>query len=316
MIEIAVLLFVIELMYFRVAKHYNIIDKPNERSLHSNITIRGGGIIYWIAYFIGFIKYQFTYYYFFIGFTALVFISLLDDILTLPSRYRLWIQIMAISCLFYQLNLHNMFVWWQLLPLGVIGIGILNAYNFMDGVNGITGAYSLITLITLLYINKYQIAFIENELMLIFISSILIFLFFNFRKKARCFGGDVGSVGIAFVVLFLILKFMIKTNDFKYIFLLTLYGLDTIYTILYRLTLKQNIFEAHKLHFFQILVYKYNFSHLMVATTYAALQLMLNIWMLNHSAKGFIFYLPILLLLGLMHWLRKRKNLGLTIVDR
>lgn len=314
MIEIAVLLFVIELLYFRFAKYYNIIDKPNERSLHSNITIRGGGIIYWTAYFIGFIKYQFSYYYFFMGFTALVLISFLDDILTLSSRYRLWIQIMAISCLFYQLNLQNLFAWLILFPLGIVGIGILNAYNFMDGVNGITGAYSLIVLTTLFFINKYQITFIENELILLFISSILVFLFFNFRKKAVCFGGDVGSVGIAFVVLFLILKLVLKTNDFKYIFFLSLYGLDTIYTILYRLTLKQNIFEAHKLHFFQMLVYKYNFSHLMVATTYAALQVILNIWIVNHSAKDVKFYIPILILLGFMHWLRKKVNLGLDIL--
>lgn len=315
MIEITILLFAIELLYFRIAKHYQIIDKPNDRSLHTNITIRGGGIIYWIAYFIGFVIYQFGYYYFFIGFTALMFISFLDDILTLPSRYRLWIQIMAISTLFYQLNLQNLFAWWVLLPLGIVGIGILNAYNFMDGVNGITGTYSLITLLTLLYINEYQIIFIEADFIILALISVSIFLFFNFRKKAVCFGGDVGSVGMAFILLFILSKLVLKTNDFKYIFFLTLYGLDTIYTILYRLTLKQNIFKAHKLHFFQILVYKYNFSHLMVATTYAVLQITLNISIVNYSAEYFIFYLPILVLLGFMHWLRKRKNLGLNIID-
>lgn len=314
MIVTAALLFVIELLYFRVAKYYNIIDKPNARSLHSNITIRGGGIIFWIAYFFGFIKYQFSYIYFFIGFTILVLISFLDDILTLPSRYRLWIQVIAISCLFYQLGLQNLYDLWILFLLGIVGIGILNAYNFMDGLNGITGAYSLIVLITLLFVNKYQIIFIENELILIIISSILVFLFFNFRIKALCFGGDVGSVGLAFVVLFLISKLMLQTNDFKYIFFLTLYGLDTIYTIVYRLTLKQNIFEAHKLHFFQMLVYKYNWSHLVVSTTYAILQVGLNIWIINHSVKDFIFYIPIFILLIFMHFLRKKVKLELNVL--
>lgn len=311
MIEITVLLFIIELVFFRVAKHYNIIDKPNDRSLHSNITIRGGGIIYWIAYFIGFIKYQFAYYYFFIGFTMLVLISLLDDILTLHSRYRLWIQIIAISCLCYQLNLQNMFDWWILFPLGIVGIGILNAYNFMDGVNGITGVYSLVMLSTFYYINQYIITFLDAEFIVIIILSVLVFLFFNFRRQAICFGGDVGSIGIAYILLFLLTKLVLITNDIKYIFFFVIYGIDTIYTIIYRIKLKENIFEAHKLHFFQILVYKYNLTHLQVASIYAIIQMVLNIWVINQSVTSYIFYLPFVMLLLFVHLLRKKVGLAL-----
>src|SRR5690554_4300585 len=43
------LLIVAELFYFRVAEKFNIIDKPNLRSSHDYITIRGGGVIYWVA---------------------------------------------------------------------------------------------------------------------------------------------------------------------------------------------------------------------------------------------------------------------------
>ena len=39
---IFVILLVLELCYFKVADHFNIIDKPNERSSHKSITLRGG----------------------------------------------------------------------------------------------------------------------------------------------------------------------------------------------------------------------------------------------------------------------------------
>ena len=52
---ILVLLFLAELFYFHIADKYNIIDKPNERSSHTRITLRGGGIIFYLgalAYFL------------------------------------------------------------------------------------------------------------------------------------------------------------------------------------------------------------------------------------------------------------------------
>jgi UDP-N-acetylmuramyl pentapeptide phosphotransferase/UDP-N-acetylglucosamine-1-phosphate transferase len=46
---VMVLLLAAELFYFRIADRFDIIDKPNERSSHNYITIRGGGIIWWVA---------------------------------------------------------------------------------------------------------------------------------------------------------------------------------------------------------------------------------------------------------------------------
>ena len=51
-IIIAVLLLAAELIYFRIADKCNIIDKPNERSSHSTIVLRGGGVIFAISIFV------------------------------------------------------------------------------------------------------------------------------------------------------------------------------------------------------------------------------------------------------------------------
>ena len=66
---IAVLLIVAELVYFKVADHFNIIDKPNERSSHSTIVLRGGGIIFVIGVWIWSLFFGFQYPWFLIAVT-------------------------------------------------------------------------------------------------------------------------------------------------------------------------------------------------------------------------------------------------------
>jgi len=56
-----ILLFVVELAYFRLADHYNIIDKPNQRSSHTSITLRGGGIVFYIGVLLYFALEGFQY---------------------------------------------------------------------------------------------------------------------------------------------------------------------------------------------------------------------------------------------------------------
>ncbi|WP_262709285.1 UDP-GlcNAc--UDP-phosphate GlcNAc-1-phosphate transferase [Emticicia agri] len=251
--------------------------------------------------------------FFFTGFTIIAFISFLDDIYSLPSRYRLIFQFCGILLLLCQVYYSSPYSYWLFFFLSILSVGIVNAYNFMDGINGITGIYSLILIICLSYVNNFITTFIEEDFIITIILSVSVFLFFNFRKKAICFGGDVGSVGIAFLLVFFTGQLINTTYDWKYLFFFSIYGLDTIYTILFRLSKKQNIFEAHKLHFFQILVYQTGFSHLQVAAGYAISQLLLNIWIINYSASNPLFYLPILFLLVIMHFIRKKQGLAITI---
>jgi len=273
---ILVCLFVLELAYFKLADHFNIIDKPNARSSHSAITLRGGGIIFSIGALIWFSFFGFGYPYFITGLVLIALISFLDDILTLNNKVRLAIHLLAVLLIFYQWQLFNLAWYW--IPIATIFvIGTINAYNFMDGINGITGSYSLLAIITLYYINKNIYAFTSPALLSITALSLLVFNFFNFRKKAKCFAGDVGSVGIAFIIVFFIGQLILATHNFNYILLLLFYGIDAVSTILFRVIRKENIFEAHRSHFYQFLSNEKKIPHLIVATIYLLVQLIINI---------------------------------------
>jgi UDP-N-acetylmuramyl pentapeptide phosphotransferase/UDP-N-acetylglucosamine-1-phosphate transferase len=270
-IFIFLLLFVAELAYFRVANHFNIIDKPNQRSSHTRITLRGGGVVFYIGALLYFVLQGFQYPWFFGGLTMLSLISFADDVRPRSSKLRLLVHFTAMGLMFYQWGLFEL-PWYFSVCALVVSTGILNAYNFMDGINGITGGYSLVVAGALLYINIYRVQFIDNELIYYVILSLLVFNYFNFRTKARCFAGDVGSISIAFILLFLLGKLIIVTNDISYIVLLGVYGVDTVLTIIRRLLLKENIFEAHRKHVYQLLANEMKMPHVWVSTIYASLQ--------------------------------------------
>jgi UDP-GlcNAc:undecaprenyl-phosphate/decaprenyl-phosphate GlcNAc-1-phosphate transferase len=309
-------LFALELLYFKIAIKFNIVDKPNERSSHKSTTIRGGGIIFWISALAYFLYSDFQYPYFFIGLTFVTFVSFLDDIITLPNRYRFPVQFLAIILCLYQLN-YTYNPIWLYLGILIISVGILNAYNFMDGINGITGGYSLITIISFWLINNYTTAFIENAFLYFLGISLIIFNYFNFRNKAMCFAGDVGSISMAFIVIFLLLKLVSKTNNYSYIILLSVYGVDSVLTIIQRLLKGENIFKAHRSHFFQILVSNAQKSHIAVASIYSGLQFTINcIFIYYWHREGFsqwVYTIFIIFLLAITYISIKAKILKTKI---
>jgi UDP-N-acetylmuramyl pentapeptide phosphotransferase/UDP-N-acetylglucosamine-1-phosphate transferase len=259
------------LLYFYIADHYNIIDHPNERSSHSKITIRGGGIIFLLAaLFVAFLHPQ--YWLPVTGLLVIGVISFLDDIHTLSSKLRILFHLIAVSILFFYLQVFGNEPWYICILLYIIVIGVINMYNFMDGINGITGAYSLVVLGGLQYVNLYKIAFVEADIIWLPLLTCGVFLYFNFRKKAKCFAGDVGSVTIAFWIIFLLMQLIYTSHNWSYILFLVVYGIDSVITIVHRLILKQNIFKAHRLHFYQVLVNEQKVPHLIVAAGYALLQ--------------------------------------------
>jgi UDP-N-acetylmuramyl pentapeptide phosphotransferase/UDP-N-acetylglucosamine-1-phosphate transferase len=266
------LFFLILLLYFQIADHYNIIDHPNERSSHTEVTIRGGGVIFLFAALTGLVIHA-EFWMPILGLFIIGIISFIDDRITLSGKIRILFHLVAVTLLFLFLGTFSAFSWWICVALYIIVIGIINAYNFMDGINGITGLYSLVVLGGIQYVNYYVIKFIEPDMIWLPILAAIVFLFFNFRKRAKCFAGDVGSVTIAFWIIFLLLKLIIISGNYLYILFLGVYGVDTVLTIIHRLGLKQNIFDAHRLHFYQILANERKWSHLLVATMYALIQL-------------------------------------------
>lgn len=280
-IIITILLLIIEILYLKVAAKKNIKDNPNSRSAHTNPTIRGGGIIFIfsiILYALFFEKFPLFYYYLF-AVSLVAVISFIDDLIMLSSKLRIVFHLVAFSTVFYALELFNFSGYITLILLVIsyiFSIGFLNIYNFMDGINGITFLNALVTLSGLWYINEYQLSFIDSQLLITIMIGVVVFGFFNFRKKALCFAGDIGSITIGFSLIFFILKLYLVTNNILILLLLSVYLLDGGWTIFERIVRRENIFEAHKRHLYQILVNDFKHSHLKISSIYFMVQLIVN----------------------------------------
>lgn len=306
LILLLIVLLVSELLYFKIADKYNIVDKPNERSSHKHLPVRGGGFIFYWAVLLWFVWSNYTYPYFIAGLTAISLISYLDDIKPRPYKVRLAIHFISIILLFLQMEVFSL-PWYVILLMVVIAAGMINVFNFMDGINGITGAYSLGFILSMLYINHNIVHFIENELMYFVIISLVVFLFFNFRKTARCFAGDVGAVSIAFVSIFLIAKLIIITGDISYLLLLVVYGVDTVLTIIHRIRLKENISQPHRKHMFQIMANELKIPHLVVTTYYVVLQSILTVGFFYFKEYSLIYLIFVAVALIIVYVLFMKK---------
>ncbi|MDR2270658.1 MAG: glycosyltransferase family 4 protein [Sphingobacterium sp.] len=282
-ITVLVVLVILELWYFKIADRFNIIDKPNERSSHSSITLRGGGIVFYFAALIFFIYSDFQYPRFFIGLSLMTVISFLDDIFTLSNKIRLLVHFSAVLLMAYELDLFDM-PWYYLLVGFILVVGVINAYNFMDGINGITACYSMALGVLLMIVNQ-KLNFIAQDLLIFMLLGVLVFSFFNFRTKAKCFAGDVGSVAIAYILLFALGLLILKTGDLIYLLFLVVYGVDTVWTIVRRLYRKENIFEAHRSHLYQFLANEAKINKLLVSFTYGILQFAIGLLVIEFSVK-------------------------------
>ena len=292
-IIIFVLLLVVELVYFCIADRCNIIDKPNERSSHSMIVLRGGGIIFLVGAWMWSVFFGFQYPWFLVGLTLVAGVSFVDDIHSLPDSVRLVVQVAAAVMAFYQLGILHWSMWWIILLALIVYVGATNVINFMDGINGITTGYSLAVLIPLALVNMNS-TFVEESLIISTILASLVFCVFNFRPKgrAKCFAGDVGSIGIAFIMLFLLGNVIIKTTDITWLIFLLVYGVDGCLTIAHRIMLHENLGEAHRKHAYQIMANELKIGHVKVTSLYMVMQLLISL--------GFIYLCPNTVL---AHWL-------------
>lgn len=329
-IIIFVLLLVAELVYFRIADKCNIIDKPNQRSSHTTIVLRGGGIIFMIGAWVWSLFFGFHYPWFHAGLTLVAGVSFVDDIHSLPDSVRLVAQFAAAAMAFYQLDILHWSMWWIVLVALIVYVGATNVINFMDGINGITAGYALAVLIPLGLLNTnyqelamnystneslgdtnyHELAtnlttnyssivtsdgvFVDQSLIVASIIAAIVFCIFNFRPKgkAKCFAGDVGSIGIAFIMLFLLGNVIIKTEDITWLIFLLVYGVDGCLTIIHRIMLHENLGEAHRKHAYQIMANELKIGHVKVTMLYMAMQLIVSL--------GFIYLCPNTVL---CHWM-------------
>lgn len=305
-VVIVALLFIVELFYFRLADRFNIIDKPNLRSSHTQVTLRGGGIIFLLGAWIYTAFYGFQYPWFLAGLTAIAGISFVDDIRPVPNKYRLLVHFASMLLMFQDFGILNWESGWMILLGLVLCVGIINAYNFMDGINGITGGYSLAVLLPLMYLN-HDLQFIDMHFLMVATLSTLVFCFFNFRKKAKCFAGDVGSVGIAFILLFALGKLILHTGDFTYLLFLGVYGADSVLTIVHRILLHENLGQAHRKHVYQLMANELKMPHVVVSAIYIVMQLGISFGLIAAVGMHWVYFgVVIVLLMGVYVWFKKK----------
>ena len=302
------ILMVTELIYFRIADRCSIIDRPNERSSHSKVVIRGGGIVFAFGLWVWSFFFGFQYPWLLVAVTLAAGISFVDDIHSLPDGVRLVVQFVAMGLTFFQIVQSlgfagEEFTWWVwaliVIAALIVCVGATNIYNFMDGINGITAGYSLAVLIPLMATNSLSgglkaKGFVEPSLILVTILSVLVFSCFNFRpkNKAKCFAGDVGSVGIAFILLFLVGCLIMKTRDITWLVFLLVYGVDGCCTIMHRIMLHEHLGEAHRKHAYQLMANELKMNHVIVSLFYMVLQLTISL--------GFVYLCPDTVL---AHWI-------------
>lgn len=280
-IALLILFIVIELIYFKIADHYNIIDKPNSRSSHSSITLRGGGIIFPVgvltACLFGYVSWMIAF-----AVVLVAVVSFIDDIKPLSQLPRFISHAIAIIFIFYDLGLFVHAIW--ILPIiFFLLIGWVNVFNFMDGINGITVLYSFVAILSFSFLDITKDSL---PLLIIMGLSCCVFGFFNVRKKAKTFAGDVGSISMAMFLGFFMVKTILTSGQIGYILFLSLYGIDAGITIFTRIKKKENIFQPHRSHLYQYLANELGYSHVMVSIMYAGIQLVFNILIVYLQSVG------------------------------
>lgn len=267
---VSIVLIIASIFYIKIANHFNIVDKPNHRSSHSKSTIRGGGILFFLSLLLYYFFSSQDEVYFILGTSIIGMLSFIDDLKPLSPALRFPVQILAVALCLFEINFSLPIL--GIIFLGIAGVAFINAFNFMDGINAITGFYSIVVILGFLYYDLFIVDFINEMLLFYTLIALGVFGFYNFRKKAKFFAGDIGSITLAMIILFTSFSFYKETQSPLVLLFLTVYGVDSLMTILVRKHLKEKLSEAHRHHLYQKLVDNLQFTHLKVAAIYAVIQ--------------------------------------------
>lgn len=285
---IAVVLLAIEFAYLKIAKNLKIVDLPHHQSSHRGWVIRGGGIIFYVAFLLWSVLHGFRWGGGLLGLTLLAGVSFIDDVRGVSPTIRLICQFIAVLVMFNHSGLLNNSLH-VILILAIACVGAINIYNFMDGINGMIGGYSLVVSLALLYVNKYMVHFAPESLLVYVTISVVIFCIFNFRRRAKCFAGDVGSLSIGFILVYFVLIVALRGHSMSWIAMLIVYMVDGGMTILHRIMLRENLMKPHKKHLYQIMANELKMPHLLVSGIYMGSQAVCCVWYIAYPGYLTLF---------------------------
>ncbi|MEY3983342.1 MAG: hypothetical protein RL160_899 [Bacteroidota bacterium] len=222
---------------------------------------------------------------FVIGVLMLATVSFIDDLIFLKHSLRFMFQILALMLVLWDLPIGSQNQELMVLAIAglIFGIGVINAFNFMDGINGMLLLNSFVILGSFAYLNEFvldpqgnPLKFTDTNFILAMMIAVLVMSVFNVRTKAVAFMGDVGSMTISMIILYLMYCLLLATGNYIYLLLFSIFGIDAGLTVGYKLILRQNIFLPHRDFLFKRLVHIARLPHLKVSVGYALAQLFIN----------------------------------------
>ena len=297
-------LLMLEILYVMIAGRLDIMDRPHHQSSHSGNVVRGGGVIVFVAFLLWSIMNNFPDKGCMAGLTLLAVVSFADDNHGVSPKIRLVFQFVAVLLMIYHSE-WGMFMPFTILLMAIVFVGTINICNFMDGINGMIGGYSMVVALALVYVNEYNIHFVESSLLVFVIMALLVFDIFNFRKKALCFAGDVGSLSIGFILTYLLMLLSLKVESMSWFGMLIVYGIDGGLTILHRFFLRENLLKPHKKHAYRIMVNELKMPHLAVSGLYMALQTICCIWLIAIPGYLTLFLQMVILSIAYLVFMKK-----------
>lgn len=243
------------------ASYHRQFDQPDERKRHSGQISSLGGIG-WLVAMVGSLILSnaiadVKMIHLLFPISLLFSVSLIDDIWPVPALNRLLIQVIVASWIYL--------LGWQL-PVSASYFStvfflllLINAYNFIDGINGLAGTLGLLAYSTLAGIFLFQEQYTWASLYLAGSGGLLAFLYFNFGDRARIFLGDNGSTILGLLIGVGILQ-IIQVDTFQPEHLISMTGaialpvIDVIRISLERIQQGRSPFQADRKHFHHLLV--------------------------------------------------------------
>ena len=125
---------------------------------------------------------------------------------------------------------------------------------------------------------------------------------------SKCFAGDVGSIGIAFILLFALGRLILRTGDLSYLTFLAVYGADTILTLCHRIRLHENLGEAHRKHAYQLMANELGMAHTTVAGIYMLVQLAISFGLLFLPVNHYLYMAVVIVILTVAYLVFMYKN--------
>lgn len=216
----------------KIARLKNLVDNPDGRKIQKQpVPVLGGlavyfGLVCGMLFFTAISGIRFGELLpIFFSISIMLFVGMLDDFLGLSARSRIIIEILTISALIYASGLSidslqglwgvNAFSWYIAVPLTILtGVGLINAYNMVDGVNGLSsGLCIVVSCFFAVVFYKYR-DYLDCAIAVCFAASLIPFIIHNvFGNKSRMFIGDGGTMVMGVIICWFVMRILSSRNN-------------------------------------------------------------------------------------------------------